>query len=126
VNRVRAEITGIACAAMVPAVALSVLQIARDTSATPTFGSFLVWAALVYAVVLVITVVVRYSVVSLLDRFGWANAVTSLLAGGLVGALAVQAFVYPASIPFRTMLIYAGIGMLSGLMFWWVRPCFEE
>ncbi|MFQ6311475.1 hypothetical protein [Lysobacter capsici] len=125
-SRARAEIAGIACAAMVPAVALSFLQLAGDTSTTPTFESFLVLAVLVYAVALMIVVAIRYSLVSLLDRFGWANAVTSLLAGGLVGALAVQAFAYPASIPFKIMLVYAGIGMVSGLMFWWVRLCFEE
>lgn len=125
-SRARAELAGIACAAMVPAIALSFLQMVRDTTTAPTLGSFLVWAALVYPMALLITVVVRYTVMSLLHRFGWANAVTSVLAGGTVGALAVRTFVYPASIPFEIMLVYAGIGMLSGLMFWWVRLCFEE
>lgn len=125
-SRARAEIAGIACAAMVPAVALSFLQLAGDTSTPPTFESFLLLAAFVYAVALMMVAVIRYSVMSLLDRFGWANAFTSLLAGGLVGALAVQAFAYPASVPFQTTLISTGIGVASGLMFWWVRLCFEE
>lgn len=125
-SRVRAELAAIGCAAMVPAIALSVLQMAGDTTTAPTFESFLVWAALVYPVALVIMVAARCSVVVLLDRLGWTNAVTSMLAGAIAGGLALQVFAYPAPQRLETTVIYAGIGLLSGLMFWWIRLCFEE
>lgn len=115
------ECLAIFCAALVPAIGLSLAQVFGDHTVRPSLGLLLGWGFIGFAVSLPITVAVWVSAVLLLDRFGWVNAFTASLAGTSVGALVSLAFTYPVIKLSPGFLLWSGLGMLSGLVFWLVR-----
>lgn len=117
----KTEVLGIVCAALVPAAGLSLVQVLGDRTVGPSVGALLGWALIVFLVSVPVAVMAWCCAVLLLDRFGWVNAATALLAGGATGALASLAFTYPIVDFSPGFLLWVGLGMLSGLAFWIVR-----